>query len=175
MWIALRIGPRTELESGFLTVQTSVWMIGTEVMIDRLTARWKAVTIGIPGTTGTAVNQDGEIVGLSASRIVRRSGPSNGLWTIATARAVVVVVVVVVVDNGIQAVATEAAVGTSGITGISAHKAVVVVAVAVDIASSRAAATIRSAIRIMGVAVVARTARVNSRRPRRSRWCRRSR
>lgn len=170
MWIALRIGPRTELESGFLTVQTSVWMIGTEVMIDRLTARWKAVTIGIPGTTGTAVNQDGEIVGLSASRIVRRSGPSNGLWTIATARAAVVVVVV---DNGIQAVATEAAVGTSGITGISAHKAVVVVAV--DIASSRAAATIRSAIRIMGVAVVARTARVNSRRPRRSRWCRRSR
>jgi len=171
MWIALRIGPRTELESGFLTVQTSVWMIGTEVMIDRLTARWKAVTIGIPGTTGTAVNQDGEIVGLSASRIVRRSGPSNGLWTIATDRGAAVVVVVV--DNGIQAVATEAAVGTSGITGISAHKAVVVVAV--DIASSRAAATIRSAIRIMGVAVVARTARVNSRRPRRSRWCRRSR
>jgi len=167
MWIALRIGPRTELESGFLTVQTSVWMIGTEVMIVRLTARWKAVTIGIPGTTGTAVNQDGEIVGLSASRIVRRSGPSNGLWTIATARAAVVV------DNGIQAVATEAAVGTSGITGISAHKAVVVAAV--DIASSRAAATIRSAIRTMGVAVVARTARVNSRRPRRSRWCRRSR
>jgi hypothetical protein len=173
MWIALRIGPRTELESGFLTVQTSVWMIGTEVMIVRLTARWKAVTIGIPGTTGTAVNQDGEIVGLSASRIVRRSGPSNGLWTIATDRGAAVVVVVV--DNGIQAVATEAAVGTSGITGISAHKAVVVVAVAVDIASSRAAATIRSAIRIMGVAVVARTARVNSRRPRRSRWCRRSR
>ena len=171
MWIALRIGPRTELESGFLTVQTSVWMIGTEVMIVRLTARWKAVTIGIPGTTGTAVNQDGEIVGLSASRIVRRSGPSNGLWTIATDRGAAGVVVVV--DNGIQAVATEAAVGTSGITGISAHKAVVVVAV--DIASSRAAATIRSAIRIMGVAVVARTARVNSRRPRRSRWCRRSR
>ena len=171
MWIALRIGPRTEVETGFLTVRTSVWMIGTEVMIVRLTARWKAVTIGIPGTTGTAVNQDGEIVGLSASRIVRLSGPSNGLWTIATVRAAVVVVVVV--DNGIQAVATEAAVGTSGITGISAHKAVVVVAV--DIASSRAAATIRSAIRIMGVAVVARTARVNSRRPRRSRWCRRSR
>jgi hypothetical protein len=48
------------------------------------------------------------------------------------------------------------------------------VAVAVDIASSRAAATIRSVIRIMGVAVVARTAHVNNRRPRRSRWCRRS-
>lgn len=169
MWIALRIGPRTELETVFLTVRMSAWMIGIEAMIVRLTARWKAETIGIPGITGTAVNQDGEIVGLSASRIVRRSGPSNGLWTIATVRGAAAVVV----DNGIRAVATEAAVGTSGTTGISAHKAVVVAAV--DIASSRAAATIRSAIRIMGVAVVARTARVNSRRPLHSRWCRRSR
>lgn len=168
MWIALRIGPRTELETVFLTVRMSAWMIGIEAMIVRLTARWKAETIGIPGITGTAVNQDGEIVGLSASRIVRRSGPSNGLWTIATVRGAAAVV-----DNGIRAVATEAAVGTSGITGISAHKAVVVAVV--DIASSRAAATIRSAIRIMGVAVVARTARVNSRRPLHSRWCRRSR
>lgn len=172
MWIALRIEPRTELETGLLTGRMSVWMIGIEAMIVRLTARWKAVTIGIPGITGTAVNQDGEIVGLSASRIVRRSGPSNGLWTIATVRGAAVAVVVV--DNGIRAVATEAAVGTSGITGISAHKAAVVAA-AVDIASSRAAATIRSVIRIMAVAVGARVARASSRRPRPSRWCRRNR
>lgn len=165
----LRIDPRTELETGLLIDRTSVLMIGIEAMIVRSSARSKAVTIGIPGTTGTPVNLDGEIGGLSVWRIVRRSGPSSVLWTIATVRGEAAVGV----DNGIRAVVTEEAAGISGITGTSAHKAAVVAAV--DIASSRAAATTRSATRIMGVAVVARTARVNSRRPRRSLWSRRSR
>lgn len=75
-----------------------------------------------------------------------------------------------VVDNGIRAVVTVAEAGISGITGISERKVA-----AVGIASSRAAATIRSVTRIMEVAVAARTALVSSRKPRRNRWCRRSR
>lgn len=97
-----------------------------------------------------------------------RIGPLSVLWTTATGR----VVAVVVVDNATLGVVTVAADGISGTTGISVHKVVVVAAA--DIVSSRAADIIRSVIRIMGVVVV-RMARANSRRPRRSRWCRRSR
>ena len=104
-------------------------------------------------------------------RIGPRIGPLSVLWTTATGR----VGAVVVVDNATLGVVTVAADGISGTTGISVHKVVVVVVVAAaDIVSSRAADIIRSVIRIMGVVVV-RMARANSRRPRRSRWCRRSR
>jgi hypothetical protein len=103
--------------------------------------------------------------------LVHREQPRELLATVAAFRADLPVAVVVV-DNGIPAVVTAAVVGISATTGNSVHKAGAAVA---DTASSKGAATIRSVIRIMGVAVAARVARVNSRRPRPSRWCRRSR
>jgi len=152
------------VETAFLNVRMFESMIGIEAMIVRLNVLRKVVTIGSPGTTGTAVNQGGGIGGLSVREIARRNVLSNDLWTIVIVRGAVAV------DNGIRAVVTEAEGGISGITGISAHKVAVV-----DIGSSKAVATIRSVIRIMEVAVAARVALVNSRKLRRSQWCRRSR
>lgn len=79
MRIVLRIVLRTGVEIGRLTVRRSASMIGIEAMIVRPSARWRAETIETPVITGTAVNPDGEIAGLSVWRIVRPSGPSNGL------------------------------------------------------------------------------------------------
>ncbi len=181
MWIAHRIVQPTEVETGLQIVRTSVLMIGIGVMIVRPSVHWRDGTIGIPESIGTAVNPAAEIVDRSGWRIVRRSGlligplngPLNGLSTIATVK-VVVVAAAVGGDNGILAVVIVAAGGISGTTAIFAPRAVAEVAAA-DTASNRAAATIRSVIRTMGVAVVARVARDSSRRRRPSRWCRRNR